>query len=85
MRMRNPSHPGELIRSSMDAEDWSVTHFAGLVGMARPAVSRVLNGHARVTPRLALALERLGWSDAAHWLRMQASYDRARARRRYAH
>ena len=41
--------------------------------------ARVLNGRARVSPALALALERIGWSDADHWLRMQASYDLASA------
>ena len=75
MRMRNPSHPGELIRISMEAKGWTATECA-----ARPTLSRVLNGRARVSPMLALALERIGWSDADHWLRMQASYDLARAR-----
>ena len=80
MRMRNPSHPGELIRISMEAKGWTATECAARLGVARPTLSRVLNGRARVSPALALALERIGWSDADHWLRMQASYDLARAR-----
>ena len=31
---------------------------------------------------MALALERLGWSNADHWMRMQASYDLAQERRK---
>ena len=31
---------------------------------------------------MALALEDIGWGTADHWLRMQASYDLAQARRR---
>ena len=44
----------------------------------------MLNGNAAVSPRLALALERVGWSNAEHWLRVQAGYDLARKRRRQA-
>ena len=79
MRMRNPSHPGELVRGGMEAKGWTATECAARLGVARPMLSRVLNGRAGVSPALALALERIGWSDADHWLRMQASYDLARA------
>ena len=30
---------------------------------------------------MALALERIGWSNANFWMRMQANYDLAQARR----
>ncbi len=45
--------------------------------MGRVALSRVLNGHAGVSASLVLALERIGWSDAEHWMRMQVIYDLA--------
>ena len=41
----------------------------------------VLNGKAGISLQLALALERLGWSDAGHWVRMQGAYDLAQFRR----
>ena len=82
MAMRNPSHPGELIRESMEAKGWTVTQFAQHLGVARNTLSRLLNGRASVSPRMALALERVGWSDAEHWVRMQGSYDLAQARLR---
>ena len=84
MAMRIPSHPGDLIRDSMEAEGWTVTECAERLGVARHTLSRLLNGHAGVSPAMALALERIGWSDADHWMRMQASYDLARARLREA-
>ena len=31
---------------------------------------------------MALALERIGWNEADHWMRLQAAYDLARARLR---
>ena len=82
--MYNPPHLGELIRESVEAEGWSVTETARRLGMSRVALSRVLNGHARVSVALALALERIGWSDAEHWVRMQAIYDLAQERRKQA-
>ena len=80
MAMRNPSHPGDLIRDSMEGVGWTVTECAERLGVARHTLSRLLNGHAGVSPAMALALERLGWSDADHWMRIQASYDLAQAR-----
>ena len=82
--MYNPPHLGELIRESVEAEGWSVTETARRLGMGRVALSRVLNGHAGVSAALALALERIGWSDAEHWMRMQAIYDLAQERRSQA-
>ena len=82
--MYNPPHLGELIRESVEAKGWSVTETARRLGMGRVALSRVLNGHAGVSAALALALERIGWSDAEHWMRMQAIYDLAQERRKQA-
>ena len=84
MPMLNPSHPGPMIRDSMEAVGWTVTECAKHIGVARESLSRVLNGTAAVSPRLALALERVGWSNAEHRLRVQAGYDLAQERRRQA-
>lgn len=78
--MYDPPHPGELLRDAIEAKGWTVSDAASRMGVARNTLSRVLNGRAGISPRLALALERLGWSDAGHWVRMQGSYDLAQAR-----
>ncbi len=78
--MYDPAHPGEIIRDAIEAEGWTVSDAAARLGVTRNTLSRVVNRRAGVSPRLALALERLGWSDAAHWVRMQGAYDLARAR-----
>lgn len=80
-RMHDPAHPGKIIREAIEAERWTVTEAAIRLGVTRNMLSRVLNGKAGVAPRLALALERLGWSDAGHWVRMQGAYDLAQARK----
>lgn len=79
--MYDPAHPGEIIRDAIEAEGWTVSDAASRLGVTRNTLSRVVNRRAGVSPRLALALERLGWSDAGHWVRMQGAYDLARARR----
>lgn len=80
--MLNPSHPGALIREDMEASGWTVTDTAAKLLVSRRTLSRVLNGSAGVSPAIALALERIGWSNAEYWLRVQANYDLARARLR---
>ena len=82
--MYDPPHLGELIRESMEAEGWTVNATAERLGVSRVALSRVLNGRASVSAALALALERIGWSDAEHWMRMQAIYAVAQERRKQA-
>ena len=79
--MLNPPHLGELIRESMDGVGWNVTETASRLGCERGTLSRLLNGKAGVSANMALALEDIGWGTADHWMRMQASYELARARR----
>ena len=79
--MLNPPHLGELIRESMDAVGWNVTETAARLGCERGTLSRLLNGKAGVSATMALALEDIGWGTADHWMRMQASYELAQARR----
>jgi addiction module HigA family antidote len=78
--MKNPPHPGELLREDVIAElGLSVAETAERLGMSRTAFSRVLNGKAAVSPGLAIRLERAGVSTASAWLAMQANYDLAQA------
>lgn len=84
MRMYDPAHPGEIVRDNIEAEGWTVTEGAVRLGVSRITLSRLLNGRAGVSAAMALALERLGWGTADHWVRMQGSYDLARERRRQA-
>ena len=78
MVMYNPPHPGE----SMEAADWTVTECAKRLETPRENLSRLLNGHIGVSPAMALALERIGWSNADFWKCLQAAYDLAQERRR---
>ena len=79
--MQNPPHLGELIRESMAEVGWNVTETAARLGCERGTLSHLLNGKAGVSANMALALEDIGWGTAEHWMRMQASYELAAARR----
>lgn len=78
MAMRNPVHPGEIIREDVVAElGLSVVEAATRLGISRVTLSRVLHGHARVSPNLAVRLEEAGAGTARAWLDMQVAYDLA--------
>ncbi len=78
--MFNPPHPGLTLRDDvLPALDLTVTQAAEQLGVARVTLSRVLNGHAAISPEMALRLE--AWlgkdrgGDARLWLAQQAAYD----------
>lgn len=79
--MYDPAHPGEIIRDAIEAKGWTVAECAARLGVTNKTLSHVLDGQAGVSLQLAVALERLGWSDAGHWVRMQGAYDLAQFRR----
>ena len=78
--MFNPAHPGESLRDALAAEGWTVTEAGEKLGCARQTFSRLLNGRTGISPAMVLALERVGWSNAAFWVRRQAQYDLAQER-----
>lgn len=81
MPMKSPPHPGRSIKQNcLDALGLNVTEAAKVLGVARHTLSRVLNGHAAISPEMAIRLEKAGWSNADFWLRLQAAYDLAQAR-----
>ena len=80
----NPLHPGEVIRDIIIDNQWTVTEVAARLGCGCVALSRLLNGKSGISPQMALALERIGWSNADFWMRMQAACVLAQARREAA-
>lgn len=81
MPMKKPPHPGRSIKDAcLDPLGLSITDAAGHLGVARHSLSRVIHGHAAISPEMAIRLEKMGWSTADTWLRMQAAYDLAQVR-----
>ena len=85
MAMFNPPHAGRSIRENcLEPLGLNVTEAAQVLGVARHTLSRVLNGHAGISPEMAIRLEKAGWSSAEFWLRRQTAWDLAQARRNEA-
>ena len=75
-------HPGRSIRENcQEPLGLNVTEAAKILGVARHTLSRVLNGHAAISPEMAIRLEKAGWSNAEFWLRRQTTYDLVQARK----
>lgn len=76
MQQHNHPHPGAILRETVfEPLELSVSDAADRLGMSRPALSRVLNGHAAISPDLAIRLEKAGASTARFWINLQGNYD----------
>ena len=81
MTARNPTHPSVSLQTGLDELGWSVEEFAEKLRVDPDTVAQLLDGQRGISPVVALGLERIGWSDAEFWMRRQAKYDLAQARR----
>jgi addiction module HigA family antidote len=82
--MKNPAHPGRLIKSELDELGVSVSEAAEKLGVTRSQLYRVINGESAVSAEMAYRLEKAIGSTADFWLRLQGKYDLARIRARAA-
>ncbi len=81
--MKNPPHPGDLIRTEViDALGLSVSQAAEILKVRRATLSDLLNGKAALSPEMALRIEKAFGPEMDHLLRMQLAYDVAQQRRR---
>lgn len=84
MAMKNPPHPGRLLRADIEALGLSVAEAADGLGVTRQQVYNVLNGKSAITPEMAVRLEKGIGSTAETWLNLQVAYDLSQARARNA-
>ncbi len=80
-RMRNPGHPGEVLREYLP-EDMTVGEAARCLGVSRQALSALLNKRAGVSADMALRLSQALGTSAEMWVSMQAAYDLWEARQK---
>ncbi|EKD72504.1 MAG: hypothetical protein ACD_45C00658G0003 [uncultured bacterium] len=74
--IHNPLHPGEVVKDELiDATGLSVTEAAERLGVSRTALSRLLNGHAGISPEMALRLSKFFNTSIEMWINLQAQYD----------
>jgi addiction module HigA family antidote len=82
MAMRNPPHPGGLIRDNIADLGLSVAEGAAGLGITRQQLYNVINGKSGITPEMAVRLEKAFGGSAEVWLRMQVNFDLAQVRLR---
>lgn len=83
MLMKNPPHPGRIIRQEcIEALGLTVTAAATGLGVARKTLSEILNGRSGISPEMALRLARAFGSSPEMWLGLQMDYDLAQAQKK---
>ena len=80
-RIARPAHPGQFIRMEiMEPLGLSVSAAAKILGVTRPALSTLLNGHGSLSPDMALRVEKAFGPKMDTRMRMPVSYDIAEVR-----
>ena len=83
MPMKNPPHPGDLIKTEIvEALGLNVSKAAEILKVRRATLSDLLHGKAALTSEMALRIEKAFGPDMDHLLRMQLAYDVAKTRKR---
>jgi addiction module HigA family antidote len=82
MPMKNPPHPGRLVRQEcLEPLGLSVTNAAKALGVSRNALSELVNERRGISPEMAIRLDKAFGGGADTWHQMQAAHDIARAMR----
>ncbi|MFZ0795903.1 MAG: HigA family addiction module antitoxin [Candidatus Korobacteraceae bacterium] len=82
MPMKNPIHPGRVVRHDcLEPLGLSVTEGARVLGVTRQALNNIVNGKSGISPEMAIRLTKAFGSTAETWLGMQLAYDLAAVRK----
>lgn len=83
MPMKNPPHPGTVVRvSCLEPLGLNVTDGAKVLGVSRQALSNLVNGRARLSSEMAIRLAKAFGSTTETWIRLQTAYDVVQAQAR---
>ena len=83
MKMKNPPHPGQLVREDcIKPLGLTVTDAARALGVTRQTLNNIVNERAGISPEMAIRLSKAFGSSPEVWLGMQMDYDLAEAERK---
>ena len=83
LQLHNPPHPGSFVKAEIiDPLDLSVKQAAEILGITRQALSSFLNEQSDLSPEMAIRLDKAFGLSMETLMRMQCSYDIAKARQR---
>ncbi len=75
MYMHDPAPAGELLQGWIGGLNMNITAFAEHIGISRPMLSRILNGHAAISADMDIRLAEALGTSPGHWLMLQAQRD----------
>ena len=73
-RIFNPAHPGDVLRKFLPP-DMSIGEVAIRLGVSRPHLSRLLNGHTSMTAEMSIRIGLLTGTSPESWLYNQVQWD----------
>ncbi|MBS9781648.1 MAG: HigA family addiction module antidote protein [Gammaproteobacteria bacterium] len=84
MKMYNPPHAGEVLHGLyIEPMGLTITETAKALGITRAALSEIINGKRRVTPKVAIKISKAFGGCAESWLNTQSKYDLWKAEKEY--
>jgi addiction module HigA family antidote len=80
MTMKNPPHPGRIVRQEcIEPLGITVKEAAERLGIQRQTLNNLVNGKAGISPEMSLRLSKAFGSSPEVWLGLQMEYDLAQA------
>lgn len=73
--MKNPLHPGEIVKDALDGIGMSVEDAVTILGVSPISLSNLINCKSTITPDMANRLSKLFNTSIEHWLNLQSQYD----------
>jgi addiction module HigA family antidote len=80
-----PPMPGSVVRIKIiNAMGIKQADLAKAMGISNVRINQILSGHSRITPQMALRLDKVTGISAEYWLSLQCQFDLFQARQQLA-
>jgi len=83
MKVRIPTHPGEILKEELEARGLSMNQFAKELHVPTGRISQIVTGKRSVTPDTAIRFSQYFGTSAEVWMNLQTKYDLAIARQKH--
>jgi addiction module HigA family antidote len=85
MPMKNPAHPGELVRHDcLEPLGLTITEAAKALNVTRQTLNNLVNKKSGISPEMAVRLSKVFNGSPEFWMRLQLNYDLAQIERNAA-
>jgi antitoxin HigA-1 len=79
MLMKNPPHPGRLVKREIEALGLTITEAAAALGVSRQALNNLVNEKSGISAEMAIRLSKALGNTPDTWIKLWAQYDLAQA------